>query len=116
GSAIANTGIPGLISGIGADRVIHSPCAGIWQSNKQIGDIVKQGDIIANVGDTQIPATIGGKLRGLLQNELEVPKGFKVADIDPRGEDTDHLTVTDKGRCIAGGVLEAITRFERGLI
>lgn len=116
GTAIPNTGIPGLISGIGKDRVIHSPCAGIWHSDKQIGDIVKQGEIIATVGTTQIPATIDGKLRGILQNELEVPKGFKVADIDPRGEETDHLTVTDKGRCIAGGVLEAITRFERGLI
>jgi len=116
GKAIANTGIPGLISGIGKDRVIHSPSEGIWNSERRIGDIVKKGDIIATVGTTKIPATIDGKLRGLLQNGLMVPKGFKVADIDPRGEDTDHLTVTDKGRCIAGGVLEAINRFERGLI
>lgn len=116
GSAIVNTGIPGLISGVGADRVIHSPCAGIWHSDKHIGDIVEKGEIIANVGNTQVPASISGKLRGLLQNDLSIPKGFKVADIDPRGEDTDHLTVTDKGRCIAGGVLEAISRFERGLI
>jgi len=115
GSAIENTGIPGLISGMGKERVIHSPAEGIWHSDLNIGQLVKKGDIIATVGNVKVPATIDGKLRGLLQNDLHVPEGFKVADIDPRGADTDHLTVTDKGRCIAGGVLEAVLRFERNL-
>jgi xanthine dehydrogenase accessory factor len=115
GRAIENTGIPGVIQGMGKERVIHSPVAGIWHSDVKIGKIVKKGEIIATVDDVKIPATIDGKLRGLLQNNLKVPAGFKVADIDPRGEDTDHLTVTDKGRCIAGGVLEAILRFERNI-
>lgn len=110
GSAIANTGIPGLISGYGKERVIHSPAKGIWTSDRKIGDIVKKGDLIALVDDTKVYATIDGKIRGLLQNGLKVPVGFKVADIDPRGESTDHKTVTDKGRNIAGGVLEAILR------
>jgi len=111
GKAIANSGIPGIIGGYGRERVIHSPEKGTWVALKEIGDIVKQGDIIAKVDELLIEATIDGKIRGLLTNGLKVPKGFKVADIDPRGEEADHLSVSDKGRNIAGGVLTCIYKF-----
>ncbi|MGD1822268.1 MAG: selenium-dependent molybdenum cofactor biosynthesis protein YqeB [Pleomorphochaeta sp.] len=111
GQAIANSGIPGIIGGYGKERVIHSPVAGTWYNLSKIGDIVKQGDIIAKVDETLIEATIDGKIRGLLTEGIKVPKGFKVADIDPRGEEADHTTVSDKGRNIAGGVLSAIYKF-----
>lgn len=111
GKAIKNSGIPGIIGGYGKERVIHSPVEGTWHNVKELGDIIKKGDIIAKVDETEIPATIDGKLRGLLTEGLYVPKGFKVADIDPRGEEADHLSVSDKGRNIAGGVLSAIYNF-----
>ena len=76
-----------------------------------IGDLVKAGEMIAYVGSTPVAATIDGKLRGLLHDGLEVPEGFKIADIDPRGADADYLTVSDKARAIAGGVLEAVDHF-----
>ena len=44
--------------------------------------------------------------------------GFKMADIDPRAEEYNNcFTISDKARCIAGGVLEAILqrRGELGL-
>ena len=75
---------------------------------KAIGDIVRKGEVIAYVWDVPVSATIDGKLRGLLHDDLEVPVGFKVADIDPRGESADHLTISDKARAIAGGVLESV--------
>lgn len=111
GSAIKNSGIPGIIGGFGKERVIHSPASGVWIPLKNIGDIVKKGDLIAKVGEIEVKATIDGKLRGLLTEGLKVPKGFKVADIDPRGEKADHLSVSDKGRNIAGGVLTVIYKF-----
>ncbi len=111
GKAIENSGIPGIIGGYGKERVIHSPIAGKWVALKEIGDIVQKGDIIAKVDETLVEATIDGKIRGLLTNDLIVPKGFKVADIDPRGIEANHLTVSDKGRNIAGGVLSSIYKF-----
>ena len=108
GSAIPNTGIPGNIAGYAAERVMHSPCSGAFRCVRNIGDIVRKGEAIAYVGDTVIPASIDGKIRGLLHDGLFVPEGFKIADIDPRGESVDHLTVSDKARAIAGGVLEAV--------
>ena len=113
GTAIPNSGVPGNIAGYAEERVIHSPSAGIFRGVKAIGDIVRKGDVIAYAGDVPVHATIDGKLRGLLHDGLEVPEGFKIADIDPRGEKADHTTISDKARAIAGGVLEAADRFVR---
>ncbi len=111
GCAIANTGIPGLIAGYAAERVIHSPCSGIFKGLREIGDIVRKGEIIAEVSSVPVRASIDGMLRGLLRSDLEVPAGFKIADIDPRGSEADYLTVSDKARAIGGGVLEAVDHF-----
>ena len=43
-------------------------------------------------------------------------KGFKIADIDPRAEEYDNcFTISDKARCIAGGVLEALLYLKNNL-
>lgn len=113
GGALPNTGIPGAVAGITKERVIHSPAEGIFRNVCQITDRVEQGEIIACVETfdrkVDIPATIPGLLRGLLRDGYPVTKGFKVADIDPRISEYDNcFTISDKARCIAGGVLEAI--------
>lgn len=111
GCAIPNTGVPGLVDGFGKERVLHSPKAGIFTSECKVGDLVSKGSVIAWVDGQPIIAPIGGKLRGLLNSGLSVSEHFKVADIDPRGENADHLTVSEKAYAIAGGVLEALDGF-----
>lgn len=113
GKAMKNTGVPGVIGGYAKERVIHSPAKGRLKNVKKITDTVKQGDIIAMIetGEESIPvtATIDGLLRGLIRDGYPVTKGFKIADIDPRTDEYDNcFTISDKARCIAGGVLEAI--------
>ena len=108
GRAMENTGTPGLIGGKGKERVIHSSRAGVFKGNREIGDIVEEGDIVAYVDDEPQFTTISGRLRGLLHDGLYVPEHFKIADVDPRGEETDHTTVSDKARALGGAVLEAI--------
>lgn len=113
GKAMKNTGVPGVIGGYAKERVIHSPAKGRLKNVKKITDTVKQGDIIAMIetGGESIPvtATIDGLLRGLIRDGYPVTKGFKIADIDPRTDEYDNcFTISDKARCIAGGVLEAI--------
>lgn len=111
GSAIPNSGIPGIIAGYGKERVIHAEVSGIFNGVKNIGDLVKKDDIVAYIDETPVRATIDGKLRGLLHSGLYVPVGFKIADIDPRGEMAEHRTISDKARAIGGGVLEAVDSF-----
>ena len=113
GSAAANTGIPGIIGGFGKERVIHCPAEGILRNVKHITDTVSKGDLIALVetetGTVPVEATLDGILRGLIRDGYPVNRGFKIADIDPRAEELGNcFTISDKARCIAGGVLEAI--------
>ena len=115
GTAAPNTGIPGVIGGFGKERVVYSPAKGILRSVRKITDTVSRGDVIAVVeteyGDVPVEATLDGILRGLIRDGYPVKKGFKMADIDPRAEERDNcFTISDKARCIAGGVLEAILR------
>lgn len=113
GCAIPNTGIPGMIGGAAKERVIHAPSAGIVRNVRKITDVVEKGETIAYIetleGKMEVQATIPGLLRGLLRDGYPVTKGFKMADIDPRMEEYDNcFTISDKARCIAGGVLEAM--------
>lgn len=113
GSAIANTGIPAVVRGYGIERVIKSPAAGILRTRKNITDVVKAGDVVAVIEDEGIEflilASIDGILRGMIRDGYQVTKGFKIADIEPRMEELDNcFTISDKARCIAGGVVEAI--------
>lgn len=113
GCAIPNTGIPGVIAGYGKERVMHSPEEGIFHEIHHIGDEVEKGDVIGWIEHgnerVDITASLTGILRGIIREGYPVTKGFKIADIDPRMEEKDNCdTISDKARCIAGGVLEAI--------
>lgn len=113
GAAAPNSGIPGIIGGYGKERVIHCPAKGILRNVKSITDTVRQGEVIAVVetetGTVPVEATLDGILRGLIRDGYPVSIGFKMADIDPRADEYNNcFTISDKARCIAGGVLEAI--------
>lgn len=109
GCAKPNTGIPGIIAGVGLDRVIYSQNDGVFKGVKQIGDIVKKGEIIAYVGKNEVLASIDGILRGLIRDDFKVSANFKIADIDPRiDEQKNCFSISDKARSVGGGVLEAI--------
>lgn len=116
GSAAPNTGIPGEVGGYSAERVLRAPAAGKFQPLKQIGDPVRQGETLATVNGSPVLAPISGLIRGLLYPGLDVYKGMKIGDIDPRGEEVDFRTISDKARAVAGGVLEAILHlsFQQG--
>ena len=109
GYALPNTGIPGDIKGVSKDRVIYSPDSGTITNIKQIGDIVKKGEVIAYIDNIEVKATIDGVLRGIIRDKSKVKNKLKIADIDPRIEEVKNsYTISDKARTIAGGVLEAI--------
>lgn len=119
GTALPNTGVPGVIGGFGAQRVIHAPRAGVIHTLRAIGDIVEQGDLLAEIETAEgercgVYAAIPGLLRGLIRDGYPVTEGFKIADIDPRREERGNCrTISDKARCIAGSVLELACRYVR---
>ena len=117
GRAAPNTGIPGMINGFGRERVLYSPAEGVLKNICRITDTVHKGDVIAEVetgtGAVPVIATLDGLLRGLLRDGYPVTNHFKIADIDPRMEEYQNcFTISDKARCIAGGVVEAILQLK----
>ena len=121
GAAIPNTGVPGMIGGYGKERVIHSPCPGIFHQEKEIGDWVEKGSRIGWVEREGAPASvcteISGVLRGIIQEGYPVTEHFKIADVDPRKESQAHCAlISDKARCIAGSVLELVSAYEKGVL
>lgn len=118
GTAVPNTGIPGMIGGYAKERVIHAAGEGILRNVAAIGDVVEKNQVIAVIekenADSkkeQIPvtATIPGIVRGLIRDGYPVTKGFKIADIDPRKEELKNcFTISDKARCIGGSVLSLV--------
>lgn len=113
GEAIPNTGIPGNIGGKEAERVIHASSNGIIENVKNIGDFVKEKEVIAYINNNnekiEVLATFDGLLRGIIKDGFKVHKGLKIADIDPRKSEYDNcFTISDKARNLGGSVLTAM--------
>jgi xanthine dehydrogenase accessory factor len=108
GIAEPDTGHPGIIAGYGKERVFRAPKDGVFRTVKNIGDLVVAGDIVAYVDREPVTVVIPGIIRGLLRDGTPVTKGLKAGDVDPRANLSYCESVSDKGRAIAGGVLEAI--------
>ena len=114
GCATPNTGVPGVIGGYGIERVIHAPAAGVFRMRRDIGSVVEAGEAVGFIetpeGPIPVQAKIAGLLRGILRDGYAVPKGFKLADVDPRLDQLKNCaTISDKARCIAGSVLELVS-------
>lgn len=108
GSALPNTGVPGLIGGFSGERVLRAPADGTFQPLRSIGDQVREGDIAATVNGVPMVCTLTGVLRGILPEGTQVCKGMKAGDIDPRCKVEHCYTVSDKALAVGGGVLEAL--------
>jgi xanthine dehydrogenase accessory factor len=108
GAAQLNTGVPGVIGGRTAERVLRAPAAGEVEGRAQIGDRVAAGQVVAMVGGAPVASPFDGVLRGLLHDRVIVEAGFKIGDVDPRGVREHCFTISDKALAVGGGVLEAI--------
>ena len=108
GSAIPNTGIPGLIGGFAGERVLRAPGDGVFHQLLDIGAQVKMGDIAGIVNGEPMVCTLDGVLRGILADGTPVHKGMKAGDIDPRCAIDHCYCASDKALAVGGGVLEAI--------
>jgi xanthine dehydrogenase accessory factor len=111
GPAQPDTGVPGVIAGVGVQRVLRAPCEGTFRPVRQIGDRVEEGETVGWVEDKPMTTAISGVLRGLLREGISVQTGLKAGDVDPRGKKENCFTISDKVRAIGGGVLEAILAF-----
>jgi xanthine dehydrogenase accessory factor len=108
GRAMDNTGIPADIQGYGRERVLRAPTKGKVRTLKNIGEMVKKGEIVAYVDGQPVRAGVSGVIRGMIKSGIEVEEDLKIGDVDPRGVREYCYTISDKSRAIGRAVLEAI--------
>ncbi|MFC2049957.1 selenium-dependent molybdenum cofactor biosynthesis protein YqeB [Chloroflexota bacterium] len=108
GEAEKNTGVPIAIDGLTSERVLHSTDDGLFVTEREIGERVTAGEVIASVGRHAFKAPIGGVVRALLRSGIQVKEGTKLAEIDQVASKEICYSIRARVRAIAGGVLEAI--------
>lgn len=108
GSAIPDTGIPGMEMGYTTERLLRAPAEGYVEPLFEIGTHVEAGDVVGFVSGRAVKAQITGVLRGLIHPTVYVREGLKIGDVDPRDDRGNCFSITDKALAIAGGVLEAV--------
>jgi xanthine dehydrogenase accessory factor len=108
GSALPNTGSPGIIGGRGGERVLRAPTAGRTEWQRNIGDRVAEGEILGHIAGEPVLAPFAGVVRGLIAPGTRVSAGMKIGDVDARGDVAACFQISDKALAIGGGVIEAI--------
>jgi xanthine dehydrogenase accessory factor len=107
GEAEPDTGVPAVVGGHGAERVLRAPADGFFIGVVEIGDRVASDEVLGYVAAVPVRSPFDGCLRGLLQTGVPVRKGMKIGDVDPRAAREHCFTISDKALAIGGGVLEA---------
>jgi xanthine dehydrogenase accessory factor len=108
GAAETDTRIPSAVQGYAERRILRAPRSGVFRGEKRIGEVVMPAARLGTVDGEPVTASIPGLLRGLVADSVAVEQGDKVGDIDPRGALIDPARISDKGRAVAAGVLEAV--------
>jgi xanthine dehydrogenase accessory factor len=113
GASLALAGEPREIEGHARDRYVYAPFDGVFRTKARIGEEVRQGQEIAEIGFTLLTAPLDGVLRGLTRDGVTVTTRTKVIEVDPRGAGAEVRGIGERPRRIADGVLAAICEWER---
>lgn len=108
GTAEPDTGKPGTVLGKTKSRILRAPVAGHVISRVEIGAMVQEGDVIAEVSGEAVIAPFDGVLRGIVHEQVQAWAGLKIGDLDPRKNVRACFTISDKSLAVGGGVLEAV--------
>jgi xanthine dehydrogenase accessory factor len=106
GSAVETVEKPA--AGCAPELAVQSADAGVFKTEKNIGDVVLAGDVVGQFNEESLKAPVSGVLRGLLRNESKVLANTALFEIDPVNDKSVCFNIRDKKRAVAGGVLEAI--------
>jgi len=113
GASMPLAGEPRELGGHARDRYVYAPSDGIFRTKVRIGDPVRQGQGIAEIGPMTLAAPLDGVLRGLTRDGVPVTRQTKVIEVDPRGAAAEVRGIGERPRRIADAVLAAI-RQHRG--
>ena len=89
------------------ERVVRAPVDGLFTTDRQIGELVRQAEAVGRLGYRGHRPHRWHSPRPY-QARLHRYQGLKIGDVDPRGDAGYCDTVSEKARALGGAVLEAI--------
>jgi xanthine dehydrogenase accessory factor len=98
-------------------RVLRASHNGVLVADAQIGDKLKEGQLIAEIQpedgseNYSIFSPFNGVLRGLIRPGIQVTRDMKIGDVDRRNDPTICTFASDKALAVGGAVLEAVLIF-----
>ncbi|HTO80074.1 MAG TPA: xanthine dehydrogenase [Methylocystis sp.] len=108
GRTWACDGIPRALGGLGEERFLRAPSAGVWRTPLNIGDRVYKGVTIGLQEGAHLLAPMDGFLRGLTRDGAQAPEGAKLVEIDPRGRRACWTGTDELGRAVAEATTQAV--------
>lgn len=106
-AAADRAGGPHPLDGVTRERFVVAPVSGVWHAIAELGQRVTAGETLGTLGGDALAAPLGGYLRGLTRDGVEVRAGQRVAEVDPR-QMPEVTGLGERPLAIARGVLEAI--------
>jgi xanthine dehydrogenase accessory factor len=106
-------GEPRVIGGHARDRYVYARAEGVFRTKARIGDAVRAGQEVAEIGSVALTAPLDGVLRGLTHDGAPVTLGTKVIEVEPRGRVGEVWGIAERPRRIAEGVLSAIRTWQQ---
>jgi xanthine dehydrogenase accessory factor len=105
--AAGRAGGPHAIGGVTRARFVIAPASGIWRTKAAPGEPVSEGQLVGQLDEHLIRAPIGGFLRGVSHDGVEVMKGHRILEVDPRAV-PDIFGLGERPVAVAKGVVEAV--------
>ncbi|MCB0283760.1 MAG: hypothetical protein KDF60_14330 [Calditrichaeota bacterium] len=87
---------------------VYSVKEGVFVSDKNIGDTVKKGEVIAHLNDQVVIAENEGYIDGQVRDGVIVPENAEIVRVRDYSKRSDHKILPSSSFAIAGGVLEAV--------
>jgi len=114
GAAAPLMGEPLSMAGHARDRYLYAPLEGVFRTDLQVGDEIRQGQVVAHINGQPLTAPLDGVLRGLTRDGVPVAVKTKVVEVDPRGESAQISGIAERPAKIAQGVLRAVEEWLAG--
>lgn len=103
-------GIARALGGVGKERFVYSPRAGVWRTPLDIGAQIFKDFVLGHLDSQPIKAPMDGFLRGIARDGAAAPADVKLVEIDPRGRAACWTGTDERGRAIAEAVIAAMAR------
>ena len=108
GTTRSSDGAPRYLGAVGRERFVYAARPGVWRTPLDIGARVFKGFVMGRLDGLPVPAPMDGRLRGIARDDVFVPQGVKIIEIDPRGTFASWTGSDERGRTIAEATVTAI--------